>query len=69
MENIISRLRKQNRITQGRLANALGVSRQTISAIENEHYSPTLKLAFKISQFFKLPIEKIFAFKPKQDKN
>ena len=69
MENIISRLRKQNRITQGHLANALGVSRQTISAIENEHYSPTLKLACKISQFFKLPIEKIFAFKPKQDKN
>ena len=69
MENIISRLRKQNRITQGHLANALGVSRQTISAIENEHYSPTLKLAFKISQFFKLPIEKIFTFKSKQDKN
>lgn len=69
MENIISQLRKQNRITQGYLANALGVSRQTISAIENGHYSPTLKLAFKIAQFFKLPIEKIFNFKPKQDKN
>ena len=69
MENIISQLRKQNRITQEYLANALGVSRQTISAIENGHYSPTLKLAFKIAQFFKLPIEKIFDFKPKQDKN
>ena len=65
MENIISQLRKQNRITQGNLAHALGVSRQTISAIENEHYSPTLKLAFKISQFFKLPIKKIFVFKSK----
>ena len=69
MENIISRLRKQNRITQGHLANALGVSRQTISAIENGHYYPTLKLALKIAQFFKLPIEKIFTFKSKQDKN
>ena len=68
MQNMVSQLRKKNHITQGNLAEALGVSRQTVSAIENLHYAPTLKLAFKISVFFNLPIEQIFIFTHKSTK-
>ncbi len=62
MKNKLSELRKKSRITQKTLSEALSVSRQTISAIENGHYSPTLGLAFKMSKYFKLPIEKIFTY-------
>lgn len=47
-------------ITQEELAQALGVSRQTIIAIENGKYDPSLKLAFKISNFFNKRIEELF---------
>lgn len=62
MKNILKELRRKERLNQKELADALHVSRQTVSAIENEHYSPTLGLAFKISLFFKMPIEKIFVY-------
>lgn len=62
MKNNIVLLRKEKNITQQQLANALGVSRQTIIAIESEKYSPSLLLAFKIAQFFNLPIEEIFIY-------
>lgn len=65
MKNTISQLRKRNRMTQKMLSEAVNVSRQTISAIENDHYSPTLRLAFRISHFFKIPIEKIFIYEKK----
>lgn len=47
-------------ITQDDLAQALGVSRQTIQAIENDKYLPTLSLAFKIAHFFKVTVEEVF---------
>jgi len=46
--------------SQGELASRLGVSRQTINAIETEKYDPSLPLAFKIARLFKLSIEEIF---------
>ena len=46
--------------SQSDLAEALGVSRQTINAIETEKYDPSLPLAFAIAKLFKQPIEKIF---------
>jgi putative transcriptional regulator len=53
-------LREQRDWSQGELARRLGVSRQTINAIETEKYDPSLPLAFKVSRVFRLPIEKIF---------
>jgi putative transcriptional regulator len=46
--------------SQGELASRIGVSRQTINAIEQEKYDPSLPLAFKLAQVFSLPIEAIF---------
>ena len=60
MKNIISQLRKENKITQEELANEVGVTRQTITSIENGKYIATLPLAFKIAQFFEMKIEDIF---------
>ncbi|HOL18464.1 MAG TPA: helix-turn-helix transcriptional regulator [Bacillota bacterium] len=60
MENKLKELRREYNLTQEELARALGVTRQTIIAIENNKYDPTLRLAFKISNFFKRPVEDIF---------
>ena len=62
MKNNLRDLRRKQRLNQKELADALHVSRQTISAIENEHYSPTLSLAFKMATYFKVSIEKIFVY-------
>jgi putative transcriptional regulator len=60
MKNRLRDLRALNEWSQGDLANNLGVSRQTINAIETEKYDPSLPLAFKIARLFKEPIEEIF---------
>lgn len=58
-------LRAIKRITQEDLASALGVTRQTILAIENGKYNPSLELAFKMSTYFETTIEKIFLYREK----
>lgn len=50
------------RITQEDLASSLGVTRQTIHAIENDKYNPSLELAFKIAKFFETTIEAVFFY-------
>ncbi len=60
MKNNLEKLRKQSNLSQEELAEILKVSRQTISSLENGRYNPSLLLAFKISDYFKLPIEEIF---------
>lgn len=60
MKNIISQLRKENKITQEELANEVGVTRQTITSIENGKYIASLPLAFKIAEFFEMKIEDVF---------
>ena len=62
MENNLRVLRAMRRITQEDLASALGVTRQTILAIENGKYNPSLELAFKIAKYFETPIEKVFFY-------
>lgn len=62
MKNRLEELRKQRGIRQERLADALEVSRQTISSLESGRYNPSILLAFKISRFFDLPIEDIFIY-------
>ena len=60
MKNQLRELRALKEWSQSDLAEALGVSRQTINAIETEKYDPSLPLAFKLAGLFKQPIEKIF---------
>lgn len=62
MENNIKSLRKAKGITQEDLANALDVTRQTIIAIENNKYDPSLELALKLSDFFELTVNEIFTY-------
>ncbi len=60
MKNRLRVLRAERNWSQGRLAEELGVSRQSINAIENGKYDPSLPLAFKIATTFDQPIEDIF---------
>ena len=49
-------------MSQQTLADKVGVSRQTIFAIEKDKFSPSLEVAFKISNFFKVPLEEVFIY-------
>lgn len=60
MKNCIKQLRKEAGLRQEDMANALGVSRQTIIAIENNKYNPTLELAMKIAKLLQRSLEEIF---------
>lgn len=56
-------LRKVKRISQQELANIVGVRRETIVHLENNHYNPSLELALKIAAFFQMHVEEIFQLK------
>ena len=62
MKNKVRELRKEKGLTQEQLAEIIGVSRQTINAIEKEKFDPSLPTAFKMGLLFKLPIEDFFLF-------
>ena len=66
--NQIRRLRfDANEMTQKDLADAVGVTRQTIMAIENAKYFPSLELAFQIAQVFQTSLDQVFRFEPDAD--
>lgn len=60
MKNVIKQLRKEAGLRQEDMARKLGVSRQTIIAIENNKYNPTLELAMKIARLLGRRVEEIF---------
>ena len=60
MKNSLKVLRAERSWSQGDLAERLGVSRQSVNALETGKYDPSLPLAFKIARLFSLPIEEIF---------
>ena len=62
MKNRVEQLRKERNIRQEELAKVLGVSRQTISSLENGRYNPSILLAYKIAKYFAMPIEEVFIF-------
>ena len=62
MQTRIQELRKECRITQSELADAVNVTRQTIISLENGKYNASLVLAHKLAQFFNVAIEDIFIF-------
>lgn len=67
MKNELDKLRKLKNLTQEDLAKELRVSRQTISAIENGKYNPSLDLAFEIALYFNLQIEEVFTYEYEKD--
>ena len=62
MKNRLRVLRAERGWSQVELAEALGVSRQTVNALENGRYDPSLPLAFKLGRTFGMPIEEIFTY-------
>ena len=62
MKNKVRQLRKEKGLTQEQLAEIIGVSRQTINAIEKEKFDPSLDLAFKMARIFGTPIESFFYY-------
>ena len=60
MNNKLRVLRAERNWSQARLGELLSVSRQTINAIENGKYDPSLPLAFKMARLFEIPIEEVF---------
>lgn len=66
MKTEIQKLRKLHKVTQEELADAVGVTRQTIISLENGKYNASLQLAFKISRFFQKPIEEVFLYEEEE---
>lgn len=62
MKNRIEEIRTQRGIRQEDFAKAMGVSRQTISSLENGRYNPSILLAYKIAKYFDMTIEEVFLF-------
>ena len=60
MKNKVRVLRVQQSLAQGQLAEAMGVSRQTINSIENDRYTPSLPLALALARFFDVTVEEMF---------
>ena len=68
MDNEIRVCRARKRITQGELADAVGVSRQTIISIENGRYDPSLELAFRLARYFDMSVEDIFHYEEEEER-
>lgn len=62
MKNRIESIRKERGIRQEEFAKYMGVSRQTISSLENGRYNPSITLAYKIAKYFEMSIEDVFIF-------
>jgi putative transcriptional regulator len=65
MKNRLKVLRAEQNLTQEEFASIIGVSRQTINAIEKEKFDPSLPTSFLIAQLFELKIEDVFLYKKK----
>jgi putative transcriptional regulator len=60
MKNLVRAMRIEKGLAQGELAEAMGVSRQTINSIENERYTPSLPLALTLARYFGVTVEEMF---------
>lgn len=67
MKTRIQELRKQHKLSQEELAQAVGVTRQTIISLEREKYTASLVLAYKIAKYFGVTIEEVFDFSEMED--
>jgi len=64
LRNTLRDLRAARSMTQQELADAIGVTRQTVIAIELDKYSPSLETAFRIARVFAVPLEQVFQYDP-----
>jgi putative transcriptional regulator len=64
IRNRIRELRADRSMTQQELADQIGVTRQTVIAIEGDKYSPSLEVAFRIATLFAVPLESVFQYTP-----
>ncbi len=62
--NRIAQLRAVRGISQQQLADAIGVSRKTISTVETSRFTPSVVIALQLAEYFAVPVEEIFAFVP-----
>lgn len=62
MKNRLAEFRRESRISQAELGAEVMVSRQTINAIENQRFDPSLPLAFRLACYFSVTIEEMFLF-------
>jgi len=69
MKNKLKVYRAMHTLTQEQLADTIGVSRQTVNAIESDKYLPSLGLAFKITNLFKVKVEDIFIHEGEENDN
>ena len=67
MKNRIEEIRSAKGIRQEDLAKLMGVSRQTISSLENGRYNPSILLAWKIAKYFGMTIEEVFIFEEEEE--
>jgi len=68
LRNTLRDLRAARSMTQQELADAIGVTRQTVIAIEFDKYSPSLETAFRIARVFNVPLEQVFQYDPPHTK-
>jgi putative transcriptional regulator len=68
LRNTLRELRAGRSMTQQELADAIGVTRQTVIAIELDKYSPSLETAFRIARVFSVPLEQVFQYNPPSGK-
>jgi putative transcriptional regulator len=61
MRNLVRDLRSERGLSQGQLAEAMSVSRQTINSIEQERYTPSLPLALALARYFDTTVEEMFS--------
>ena len=66
MKNRIEEIRRERGILQEELAKSMGVSRQTISSLENGRYNPSILLAYKIAKYFEMTSEEVFIFEEEE---
>ena len=68
LRNSLRELRAVHSMTQQELADQIGVTRQTVIAIELDKYSPSLETAFRIAHVFSVPLEQVFRYDPPRGK-
>ena len=66
MKNRIEKIRKERGILQEDFARSMGVSRQTISSLENGRYNPSITLAYRVAKYFGMTIEEVFIFEEEE---